>query len=59
MDLDTSKIRELLDARDKIDEELAALVTGTKERKPQSCSKCGEVGHSARTCPKKGDNQQQ
>jgi len=53
MDLDVTRIRELLDKRDEIDQELQSLVTGTKERKVQRCSKCGEEGHTARTCPKK------
>lgn len=51
--MDTQRIRELLDARDKLDSEIRALVNGEKERKPQSCSGCGETGHSLRTCPKK------
>ncbi len=50
MDLDTQKVRELLDRRDKIDEELQSIF-GAKERKPSTCSKCGQAGHSARTCP--------
>lgn len=59
MDINTNQIRELLDSRDAIDAELQQLLTGTKERKPQTCGKCGEAGHSARTCTKKGDNPQQ
>ena len=53
MDIDTSKVRELLEARDRIDAELAAMFTGTKERKLQQCSVCGAEGHTARTCSKK------
>lgn len=53
--MDSNRIRELLDQRDKLDDELRSLVTGngSKERKAQTCSTCGEAGHSARTCPTK------
>lgn len=52
--VDTHKIRALLDARDAIDLELAALFNGNgKERKKQACGTCGQEGHSARTCDKK------
>lgn len=50
--MDTNRIRELCDARDKIDEELANLITG-KEKKQNRCSVCLAEGHSSRTCPKK------
>jgi hypothetical protein len=50
MDIDTNRVRELLDKRDEIDQELGSIF---KERKTQRCSKCGEEGHTARTCPKK------
>ena len=53
MDIDTTKIRELLDRRDALDQELASLIGGTKERKPQRCSICSSTEHSARTCPQK------
>lgn len=51
MELDTQKVRELLDKRDAIDEQLREMFNG-KERKPQTCGNCGETGHSARTCTK-------
>lgn len=53
MDIDTAKIRELLNKRDEIDKELAECFTSTKERKPQACGICNEIGHSQRTCPKR------
>lgn len=53
MDLDTQRIRDLLDKRDDIDAELQIIFGGTKERKPSSCGSCGESGHTARSCPKK------
>lgn len=51
--MDTNRIRELCDARDKIDAELRALVNGEKERRPQSCKSCGAEGHNSRVCPKR------
>jgi hypothetical protein len=54
--MDTQRIRELLDQRDALDEEIKALVNGTKERKPQKCGTCQQEGHSSRTCPQKGDS---
>ena len=53
MEIDTGRVRELLDKRDAIDAELAAIFTNGKERKPTRCSSCNEEGHTARTCPKK------
>ena len=53
MDIDVNRIRDLLNKREEIDQELLALFTGTKERKPQRCSVCQQEGHSARTCPTK------
>jgi len=53
MELDTQRIRELLDSRDKIDEELQGIFTGSKEPKTRRCSICNTEGHSARTCPTK------
>jgi hypothetical protein len=52
--LDTERIKQLIAQREAIDTELVAIVTGgtkTKERKPASCSKCGNEGHTARNCP--------
>ena len=52
--MDSQKLRDLLDQRDAIDRQIVEVVGGkeVKERKPQSCGKCGEQGHSARTCSK-------
>ena len=57
MDLDTNRVRDLLDQRDLIDSELQALFTGTKEKKTIRCGNCQQEGHTARTCgqPKKGE----
>jgi len=45
------RIRELITQQEEIETELNSLVSGTgKERKPQTCAKCGQPGHSSRTC---------
>lgn len=49
--MDTNKVRELLDKRDEIDRQLAEIFGG-KEKKTIKCGKCGEEGHTARTCTK-------
>lgn len=51
MDIDTTRIRQLLDKRDEIDAELAAALAGAK--KQITCSKCKETGHTARSCPQR------
>lgn len=51
MDIDTTRIRALLDKRDEIDQELAGLFAGTK--KTVTCSLCNQQGHTARSCPNK------
>jgi len=52
--LDTQKLRELLDQRDAIDEEIVAVVGGKKpERKAVTCSHCKLEGHTLRNCPTK------
>ena len=53
--MDIDRMKELIAQRESIDEELTAIVTGSaapKERKTLTCSKCGEQGHTARTCKK-------
>ena len=50
MDIDTSRVRELLNKRDEIDAELAAAFSGANIRKNVKCGACGEEGHTARTC---------
>lgn len=53
MDIDTARIRDLLNKRDEIDAELAAVFVGSSSKKPINCSRCSQPGHSARTCPQK------
>jgi hypothetical protein len=45
-------VRDLIAQRDEIDRQLAALFAGEapSTRRPQRCSKCGQEGHTARTC---------
>ena len=50
MDIDTQRIRALLDKRDALDAELANALTGKKTIK---CGNCGEEGHTVRTCANK------
>src|SRR5262245_54691940 len=51
VDIDTTKLRELLDAIDKIEEAIRNTVNGeVKETKQNKCGTCGEPGHSSRTC---------
>jgi hypothetical protein len=50
MDIDTQRIRALLDKRDGIDEELQQALGGIA-KKPITCSLCNTQGHSARSCP--------
>jgi hypothetical protein len=53
MDQSFARIRELINQMEAVENELGQLVTGSvKERRPQRCGKCGEEGHSARTCTK-------
>jgi hypothetical protein len=51
--MDTQRIRELLDKRDTIDQELKDIFAGIPGKKPLRCGHCQEDGHTARSCPKK------
>ncbi len=53
MEAKLARLKDLIAKRDEIDGELCLLLgVEKKERKPLSCSKCGEQGHTARTCQK-------
>lgn len=52
--MDVERIKQLLDEHQRIEAEIASLVSGVKrERAPQKCSVCSQEGHTARTCPSK------
>lgn len=53
MDYDIGRAKELIDQREEIDRQLAAIFGGVKIRSAQKCSRCGTEGHTARTCPDK------
>ena len=54
MDIDTqiAHVKELIRRREEIDAELATMLGITvKAKKIARCSRCGEEGHNAKTCP--------
>jgi len=54
MDLDIERARELIQKREEIDAELAAIFAGKQvTRRALKCSICNTEGHTARTCPNK------
>lgn len=55
MDYDIARAKELIDQREEIDRQLAAIFGSSpgKSRAVQRCSKCGKEGHTARTCADK------
>jgi hypothetical protein len=56
MELDDtiSRVKTLIAQREQIDAELATIFGGTAPppRKQITCGKCGEIGHTARSCTK-------
>lgn len=52
MDAKLTRIKELIVQKEAIDTELASLIAGTPvtARKQRTCKKCGQPGHSAKTC---------
>jgi Zinc knuckle len=61
MDIDDriTRVKNLIQKREEIDTELANLFGITiKAKKMLRCSKCGEEGHNAKTCPSHEQQQQ-
>jgi hypothetical protein len=47
-----ARAKDLIQKREEIDTELAALFgIAVKTKKALRCSRCGEEGHNAKTCP--------
>lgn len=55
MDAKLQRIKELIELKERTDNELAALLGGAslKGSRTRVCSACGEEGHTARVCPNK------
>lgn len=53
MDIDTARVRDLLDRREKIDDELKEIFAGVASGKTLTSSLCQSTAHTARTCPTK------
>ncbi len=61
MDIDDriARVKDLIQKREEIDSELAGLFgIAVKARKTLRCSKCGDEGHNAKTCPSPQQQQQ-
>lgn len=59
MDLDEkiALTKNLILKREEIDQQLNDLLAGEVKRKQGKCGLCGDVGHTARTCPSRtGEN---
>lgn len=53
LDQTIARVKQLIAQREEIEAELAAIFGGapaTLARKPPTCKKCGEQGHTARSC---------
>ena len=48
LDAKIARVKVLIAQREEIDAELSQLLSGTYERKPKKCTKCGAEGHNAR-----------
>ena len=52
IDESITRVKELIQKREEIDAELAGMFgLAGRAKKPLRCSKCGEEGHNAKTCP--------
>jgi hypothetical protein len=51
-----TRIRDLIETKERVDAELEELIGGSPERRkraPQKCGTCDQEGHTARNCPNK------
>jgi hypothetical protein len=51
-----TRIKDLIETKERVDAELEELIGGSQEkrkRSPQKCSNCEQEGHTARNCPSK------
>jgi hypothetical protein len=51
-----TRIKDLIETKERVDAELEELIGGSLEkrkRSPQKCSSCEQEGHTARNCPTK------
>jgi hypothetical protein len=51
-----TRIKDLIETKERVDAELEELIGGSPEkrkRSPQKCSHCDKEGHTARNCPDK------
>lgn len=56
MDERLTRIKDLIETKERVDAELEELIGGSLEkrkRSPQKCSSCEQEGHTARNCPTK------
>jgi hypothetical protein len=53
IDARIARVKELIEKREQLDAELNELLGGgvLREKRSSKCSKCGEPGHRATTCP--------
>lgn len=56
MDERLTRIKDLIETKERVDAELEELIGGSLEKRrrtPQKCSNCEQEGHTARKCPTK------
>ena len=57
MDERLTRIKDLIETKERVDAELDELIGGgaldKRKRSPQKCSNCEQEGHTARNCPTK------
>jgi hypothetical protein len=55
MEAKLARLKELIDLKERTDNEIAALLGGStvKETKARVCSNCHQEGHNVRACPQR------